>query len=516
MQVQSWLSEAAWLACHSLKELAVFSKIIEDFEANGRLWKNWSNLEKPEANAPPPMFEGLSLFQRILLVKAVRPDRVVPAMTAWVADVMGDAFVEQEPFNVQTTFHESGPSAPMFFVLFPGADITKELEPLCKKYDFRVENGRFTNISMGQGQEKLAEEALDRRMVEGGWVFLQNIHLMQRWLPSLERKLELAAEKAHPEFRCFLSAEPPPMPLMRTIPESILQASIKIANEPPQSIKANLKRAWNNFSQNVLERSTKPFEFRTTLFALCFFHSVMLGRRKFGAAGWSRLYSFNTGDLTICADVLHNYLDASATIPWEDLRYIFGEIMYGGHITDVWDRRVCSTYLKVLIRKELLNELEIAPGFKAKTDGSYTEYRQYIDKALPDESPVLFGLHPNADISKQTAEQEKLIDTIRVLQGEQGSRLGGSREDSIRETLSKILEELPGVYNIVDLNNKVAAGDKTPYIVVLLQECERMNVLIMVIRTSLSEVRPWPLFVDGCMRLHAMKCGAEYAIMSVL
>ena len=97
---------------------------------------------------------------------------------------------------------------------------------------------------MGQGQEAPAENALDRRSSEGGWVLLQNVHLMQvdhsyglyiygpcsygascqSWLPTLERKLEIAAEKAHTDFRCFLSAEPPPLPSMRTIPESILQA----------------------------------------------------------------------------------------------------------------------------------------------------------------------------------------------------------------------------------------------------------------------------------------------------
>ena len=46
-------------------------------------------------------------------------------------------------------------------------------------------------------------------------------------------------------------------------------------------------------------------------------------------------------------DVLFNYLEVNFNVPWDDLRYIFGEIMYGGHISDDWDRRLCSTYLQV-------------------------------------------------------------------------------------------------------------------------------------------------------------------------
>jgi hypothetical protein len=49
---------------------------------------------------------------------------------------------------------------------------------------------------------------LRRYIREGGWVFLDNVHLMQGWIPRLERKLEIAAETAHPDFRCFFSAEP--------------------------------------------------------------------------------------------------------------------------------------------------------------------------------------------------------------------------------------------------------------------------------------------------------------------
>lgn len=51
-----------------------------------------------------------------------------------------------------------------------------------------------------------------------------------------------------------------------------------------------------------------------------------------------------TVKVVIAAAVIFGIL--MVQVPWEDLRYLFGEIMYGGHITDDWDRRLCRTYLE--------------------------------------------------------------------------------------------------------------------------------------------------------------------------
>ena len=70
---------------------------------------------------------------------------------------------------------------------------------------------RMTCVSI-LGQDVVAEKALENGSREGHWVVLQNIHLVARWLPQLEKKLEQTAESAHADFRVFLSAEPAPDP----------------------------------------------------------------------------------------------------------------------------------------------------------------------------------------------------------------------------------------------------------------------------------------------------------------
>ena len=250
-------------------------------------------------------------------------------------------------------------STPVLFVLYPGVDPTSWVEELSKKKKITMEN-----ISLGQGQEARADRTIIEYSAKGGWVFLQNVHLMQTWLPTLVEKLETL--NPHENFRLFISAEPPGLSYLKNVPEGLLQSCITISEEPPSDLKANMARAWATFSQARINRALKPDNFKATLFGLSFFHSVMLGRKKYGCQGWSRAYGFNMGDLRICSDVLESYLNANQqNVPWQDLRYIFGEIMYGGHITDFFDRRTNNTYLSVIFDEPLLIKGDLAPKLKS-------------------------------------------------------------------------------------------------------------------------------------------------------
>ena len=92
---------------------------------------------------------------------------------------MGSNYVNQPSFSAADVMDESSSSTPIFFILFPGYSPSKEIEVHANKVGKSVENGHLTIISMGQGQEGPAEAVLDKYTKEGGWVFLDNVHLMQ-------------------------------------------------------------------------------------------------------------------------------------------------------------------------------------------------------------------------------------------------------------------------------------------------------------------------------------------------
>lgn len=222
------------------------------------------------------------------------------------------------------------------------------------------------------------------------------------------------------------------------------------------------------------------------IFGLCFFHSSLVARHKFGAQGWSRKYGYNFGDLGICGDVIRNYLNANEYVPWKDIKYIICEVMYGGHITDKWDRRVCSSYLEELMKPELFTGLQLAPGFIApKPDENYEFYRNYIEEKFPIEGPGVFGLHNNAEIVFLLTSCDSLFNIIVDLAGG-GSGGGGSGEDKVGAYITELQKQLPPNYDFITLDQR--AVERTPYQCVILQEVERMNKLLTEIRSSMTDL----------------------------
>mmetsp|Transcript_130364 Transcript_130364/g.237027 ORF Transcript_130364/g.237027 Transcript_130364/m.237027 type:complete len:625 (-) Transcript_130364:230-2104(-) len=396
------------------------------------------------------------------------------------------------------SFEDSTNTTPIFFILSPGADPVKEVEALGKRL-IALQNGtNYHNVAMGQGQDVVAMAKLDLGHREGHWVMLQNVHLMPRWCVELEKKLDVfAAENSHPNFRLYLSADP-----SNGIPIGLLERSIKLTNEPPQGMLANLRRAFALFHKDDFE--DRDAKVKSILFGLCHFHSLMLERKKFGPLGYNMSYPFSSGDLRDSASVLYNYLEGSSAvkIPWDDLRYIFGDIMYGGHIVDDWDRRMCEKYLMYFMKDELLDELEMVPYADGKLSwpsppaGPHEKYLEHIE-TMPPESPLFFGMHPNAEINFRTTQCDNLFAMLMNLQPRSAGKSDDEGESQAMNPLAvaemmcgEILEEVQEKkFATDDVSKSLSDEEKGPYQYVFLQECDYMNGLIYEMVRGLSELQ---------------------------
>ncbi|XP_051263761.1 dynein axonemal heavy chain 11 isoform X10 [Dicentrarchus labrax] len=489
----SFLSAQAWGAIKTVSTMEDFNGLDRDVESSPKRWRKIVESSCPEKERLPQDWKNKSSLQKLIILRALRPDRMTYTLRNFVEESMGTKYVEAARLEFVKLYEDSCPSTPVFFILSPGVDPLKDVEKLGLKLGFSIDQGTLHNVSLGQGQEEVAERVVKNASKLGHWVILQNVHLVARWLPSLDALLETAAVDSHPNYRVFITGEPAPSPEQHVIPRGILENAIKITNEPHTGMNASLHAALNNFSQDTLDMCSREQEFNSMFFSLCFFHACVMERRKFGPQGWNHYYPFSTGDLTISASVLYNYLEAntkSMQVPWEDLCYLFGEIMYGGHITDDWDRRLCKTYLQEFMHLKMFEgELFLCPGFLAPPFLDYSGYHSYIDEHLPSENPTLYGLHPNAELECLTVTSDNLLRTLLELQPQDSSRGEGaapSMEEKVKSVIEDILDKLPEEYNMAEIMSKTTK--RSPYILVCFQECERMNLLLAEIRKSLNEL----------------------------
>lgn len=496
-----WIPDIVWAGIKNLSALEGFEKLPKDIEENPLRFLEWFQHFTPESEKLPLDWRELDKtpFKKLLIVRMLRPDRLTTALNNFIRDLLpqGKDFVEcdSELSSYQIlaqSFEDSTPIIPLYFILSPGADIVSDVDKLAAKYG-KTKGIDYHNISLGQGQDVVAQERLDVGHHVGHWVVLNNVHLMPRWLSVLEKKIEYYSQSGtHEEFRIMLSSDP-----SGSIPVSILDRSIKITSDPPSGLKANLKQAFACFSKDTYEE-LEP-RTRGILFGLCQFHAVMIERKKFGAKGYNMMYPFSIGDLVCSSAVLRNYMEsAPAKVPWADLRYLFGEIMYGGHIVNDFDRLLAKTYLEFYMRDELLDEMVMYPfadkdavdSFKApNTAIAYEHIADFIDDTLKTETPLAFGLHQNAEIGFRTQICETLLSTILELSATDSSVSGEVQSGQMIAEV--IIQDILDGYREVkfDLDSILRSIEEVgPFQNVILQECERMNILVDEIVRSLIEL----------------------------
>lgn len=487
----SWLTDKVWGEILALSELEGFKGFDDEFVARREEFRPILYCE----HAREPVYEiapEKTEFQKLLLIRALRPDDVVPNAQLWVKHEMGQRFIEPPPFDLRASYDDSNCASPLIFVLSPGADPMSGLLKLADEVG--VSSSQLFIISLGQGQGPIAENAVEEAVDKGTWVALQNCHLFESWMPTLERLCEeITPERAHERFRLWLTSMP-----SKAFPVYVLQNGIKMVNEPPKGLRANVLGSYQAFEKDFVENScpTRQKEWKKMLFALCFFHATVIERRKYGALGWNIPYVFTTPDLNISREQLKIFLNAlldSDPVPYAALTYLAGQCNYGGRVTDDKDRTLILGILGDFYCDELMDDdyKFSASGtyFAPKADATHEEILDYLRDLPFQDAPEAFGMHANANITCAMQETESLLGVALSLQPREAGGEGKSWADVVKELAADIEKSLPPQFDTDGCMIQYPVKYEECLNTVLSQEMIRFNNMTKVVKKSLADVQ---------------------------
>lgn len=312
-----WMSAKGWEDLLKLSEtFPDFSDIPQHLVGNMSEWKDWFDLEEPEKeHCPGGYSQGFSSFQKMMLIRCFRTDRIYRAINFYVTEIMGEAFITPPVVDFKAICRETLPETPTVIILSPGSDPTGELLNLAEKEG--LEHVKY--ISLGQGQETMALKLLKNAIIDGHWLILQNGHLLIPFMQKLEKILE-GVEAFHSDFRLWITTDP-----STKFPIGILQKSMKVVTEPPNGLKLNLRSTFFKVQSEMLE-SCQHEVFKPLVYVLSFFNAVMLERRKYDKLGFNINYDFNESDFNVSMEILSTYLSRNERVPWNTLKYLIGEV----------------------------------------------------------------------------------------------------------------------------------------------------------------------------------------------
>uniref|UniRef100_A0A5F8GCZ7 Dynein axonemal heavy chain 3 n=1 Tax=Monodelphis domestica TaxID=13616 RepID=A0A5F8GCZ7_MONDO len=477
-----WLSEKSWAEIVRATLLPNLEGLKDDVENHISEWKTIYDSATPHDEQFPRIWGKLYGLDRLVVLRCLRPDKIVPAAQDFIVFNMGKIYIEPPTFDLQGSYSDSHSCAPLIFVLSPGADPMAGLLKFAD--DLGMGGNSIQTISLGQGQGPIAANMINTAIAEGTWVVLQNCHLATSWMPTLEKICEevIVPENTNPAFRLWLTSYP-----SEKFPVSILQNGIKMTNEPPKGVRANLLRSYLNdpISDPIFFNSCrKPEMWHKLLFGLCFFHAIVQERRNFGPLGWNIPYEFNESDLRISMRQIQMFLNDYEEVPFDALTYLTGECNYGGRVTDDKDRRLLLALLSIFYNKDIEKDYySLAPG-----NVYYVPPDAYIDyiRGLPIAShPEVFGLHENADITKDNQETNLLFNGVLLTLPRQSGGSGKSPQETVEELAKDILSKLPKDFDLEMVMNMYPVLYEESMNTVLRQELIRFNRLTKVVRSSL-------------------------------
>ncbi|KAJ2828525.1 dynein heavy chain, partial [Coemansia erecta] len=457
---------------HALGWCRSWVRALADDDDNSGEWAAFMQSAEPERHVPisAVLADGDELSQmpaalalrELIIVRALRADRVLAAAARFAAAVFSQnnsKTLEQcgmvaEANLARVVNEETVATMPIALCSVPGHDAAYRVDALA------LEQRRQCHaVAMGSVEGfALADAAIAQAAKTGAWVLLKNVHLAPAWLGQLEKRLQTL--RAPDGFRLFLTMEINPV-----VPASLLRRARTLIFEPAPGIRANLLESLA--SVPAANNSSGPAERARLHFLLAWLHSVVIERLRYAPLGWTTRYEFSDADFMCALATVDCWVERAAQgranidparIPWDAIRTLLAESIYGGRIDNDFDHNVLRSFVDRWFCADAYNA-----DFALTDDGSVqvpdgialSDFTAWCHELPENEPPTWLGLPPNAETLLLVQKGRELVADVRRLRSlmdddDDEDQDENNEENSARDTVQSETVELPAYMRQID------------------------------------------------------------------
>lgn len=378
------------------------------------IWLQWMRSGTPEVDYPI-FVKKITDFQRLLLMKTLRSDRLIPAMNLVACKYLGVSSLGESE-TLAATVETTESTTPLLLITTTGADPSQELQSIAYH---AIGKDRFHQLAMGGGQTDEALRLVRQSATRGDWVFLKNLHLVLPWVVTLQKEFHLL--NPHKNFRLFLTTE-----AHNEFPSILLSQCLKVMIESPPGIKQNLVRTYSDWGEPLYSSITGKQ--RELLFIAATLHAVIQERRSYIPQGWSKMYEITTSDLKSATDIILR--QSRQSVDWKTIRGLLESAIYGGKMETNFDMRILETYIHKFFSTASMSESKRQdPLFHTvrvpNGELGYSAFMDVIKKLPENDIPKLFSLPPNADRAvQQSAVKSFISDLLHLNEAREETTMG--------------------------------------------------------------------------------------------
>ena len=255
-----------------------------------------------------------------------------------------------------------------------------------------------------------------------------------------------------------------------------------------------------------------PIERCRLHFLLAWFHAVIGERLRYVPIGWSKFYEFNESDQKCALDAIDEWIDIHAKdkqnispdkIPWDAIRTIIHQSMYGGKIDNDYDMKILESLVNLYFNPKTYDFNY--PLFKSSNTNANiltipdkknnAGYLEWINNLPSVESPEWSGLPNNAEKLVRETAARRFITEMNKIQGVEDEELttvsdspGKSTQASwlviVENKSSKLLKGLPTAVLPLQGNEQ---SNNNPIFRFLKREVGVATKLLARVRTDLED-----------------------------